>query len=222
MNVLIALLSCEKDRPYMEAQLEGCFSNLESEYDGVGLDVRFFVGCTPTHQQEVNVCCEDDYLSLPFKTQEMCRWALAKGFDWMFKADTDTLIYVPRLMRAIPSDVDYSGYYRGHPSEPSYASGGSGYWLSARAMKIVVGATFKSDYIVENRGASFGEDLQVGKCLAEAGIFCKWDERYRLDEHVAHYGNDVITCHDVRAPLKGKAMKNAWARVQAGMRGGAR
>ncbi len=224
-KVLIAVLSCAPDRPLAQAQLDGCFTGewpRADPYGQVEAGLKYFIGCKPTGPLEIKVECGDSYADLPFKTQYICDYALDNRYDWVFKCDTDTLVHVPRLMAALPKALDYSGYYRGHPSEPSYASGGSGYWLSRRAMKVVALADFEKDFVdpeSPERGYIRGEDLQVGRALAATGIFCFWDERYRLDEHLPHPGNDVITTHNVRAPLKGKAMRQAWAKVEQGFRG---
>jgi hypothetical protein len=75
----------------------------------------------------------DDYGHLPQKTIAICQWALDHGFQYLLKLDDDTLCYVERAVReCIQYRFDYAGYCH-HFS----CTGGPGYWLSARAMRLV-------------------------------------------------------------------------------------
>lgn len=209
MKPLIAILSCVKDRPYAQAQRETCLKDSVCDY-------RFFYGGVPVPPLYATAWDEvwfekigDDYASLPFKTQSICRWALANAYDYIFKCDTDTYVHVPRLLASGYEQWDYSGYYRGNHEVPGgYASGGSGYWLSRRAMEVVANTEMQLDWIDGDRGYVCGEDLQVGRAMLRAGIICYWDERYRLDAHLPDPTNDLITNHNVREPNKGDQMRN--------------
>lgn len=213
MRVLIAILSCAKDRPLEDAHRESCMGDL--------CDYRYFLGGYPAPPRYATARDEvwfekvgDDYASLPFKTQEICRYALGLGYDYIFKADVNTYIHVPRLLRTNYWKHDYIGFYRGNHEIPGgYASGGSGYWLSRRAMEIVANTEMQLDYIDGERGYVRGEDLQVGRALFANGIVCHWSEAYRLDDQYPAPWNSIITNHDVRNPNNGPQMRKMHEQV---------
>jgi len=183
------------------------------------VDYRFFVGMNPnyvTRPDEEMLAVEDDYASLPSKTQAIARWALAQNYDFIFLCDNDTYTCVPRLLASDFYRHDYSGFFvRCVSCEPdaddqcrcvtgeglrlySYASGGSGYWLSRKAMAIVVAADFMKDPLRPNspEPSTRGEDLQVGWALGSAGIKCHRDFRYSLYWPGPRMDNQTITFHN--------------------------
>lgn len=197
---LIAILSCQLDGELEEAQRSTCLASAECVH-------KYFIGGNRPKallDDQVWVDVPDDYAGLPLKTQAICRWALDNGYTNIFKADTDTYIHVNRLMRSGFGQHDYTGYYRG--TGPSYASGGSGYWLSTTAMEVIAEADMEFDFIDGERGYINGEDVQVGRQLMWSGIKCHWDPRYRLDHEYPSPLNSHITAHPVLNRLKGKAM----------------
>jgi hypothetical protein len=121
---------------------------------------------------EVFLDAPDDYLGLPEKCRQLFRWALEQGFDYVFKCDDDTGIVVARLLKSGFEQFDYSGF----PNVVgglTYASGGGGYWLSRRAMEIVVkGERDTRDSI------GWAEDWTTGRLLRESGISLHGDTRY--------------------------------------------
>jgi hypothetical protein len=186
MKILIAVLGCGAHRAYYDALRATC-------YAGDTLH-RFFQGAPAENDDEVELEVADGYLHLPFKTQRVCEWAIRREFDFMFKADTDTFVDVRRLMASGFEKHCYSGYHRG--DSPSYASGGSGYWLDRQAMKIVARAAMREDWSVDDRPSVIGEDLQVGRVLLENGIVCFNDSRYRLFWPGPQRTNEVISIHN--------------------------
>lgn len=212
MNILIAIESCHAHRPQNQLIRNTWLSGRTVPY-------RFFLGQGPGEPKgdEVFLPCGDDYASLPFKTQEIMRWALSEGYDFVFKCDTDTYVCVPRLLVSGFEPHDYVGCFAtcksciptdsGHcqcSSETgqrfySYASGGAGYWLSARAMRVVAEAPFILDPLVPERDepSTRGEDLQVGWALGRQGILCYRDPRFSLWWPGPRRNNNVITLHDV-------------------------
>jgi hypothetical protein len=215
MKVLLAILSCHRDRKLGYDQ--AC---RDTWLKGADVDHRFFVGGPLTGTwltDEVHVEADDSYEGLPLKTRAICEWALGRGYDYLFKCDTDTYVHVPRLLASRYWRTDYRGFYRGDPLAGGYASGGSGYWLSRAAMGIIANHDMTRDYLHHEkwRGYWNGEDKQVGEALLEAGIKCRWDFRYRLDMELPAGSNDYITAHPVIERLRGKAMHDAHRRVTA-------
>lgn len=87
----------------------------------------------PAANDEVYLDTPDDYAGLPKKTVGICRWAVNNDFDYLFKADDDSYVWVDRLIQEVMAHrFDYAGH-----EQSGVCSGGPGYWLSKRAMKYV-------------------------------------------------------------------------------------
>ena len=159
-EVLIGILSCKKYADRADAQRR-TWIPLAKE---AGYDVEVFDG--------ERLMVPDDYLSLPLKTRALCRWAFEKGYRTLFKVDDDCYVHVKNL--SVPP-YDYAGivfppndcgnttlnippFPRGTIKFP-YASGG-GYWLSDKAMQIIIDAPCDD----------WAEDRWVGQVLGRAGI----------------------------------------------------
>jgi len=113
--------------------------------------------CIPK-ADEVFLNCPDDYEHLPNKTIEICRWAVENGYDYLFKADDDSYVWVDRLIHELMTNrFDYAGY-----THSNVCTGGPGYWLSKRAMKEV------SRNGIQDHWA---EDVTVGKIMNHANIY---------------------------------------------------
>lgn len=140
------------------------------------VDLKFFYGQATRQpgEDEVFLPVADDYDSLPHKIKAIYQWALAHGYDYVFKADDDTFIYIDRLMSSGFENHDYLGFR--YPAKGNYVSGGPGRWLSARAMRIVV----------ESTPADWAEDRWAGLTLAANGIPGTRDARYLPGFH-GHY-----------------------------------
>lgn len=162
-KTLIAICTCNrpKYRERIRAMQETWMSLVAP-----GTDIRFFDG------ERLGV--PDDYFSLPQKTKALCKYALQHGYDYLLKVDDDTYIHSDRL--ALP-DADYAGIFIkandcGFPPrfkdspkgthKYDYASGGA-YWLSRKAMQIVV----------ETEIDDWAEDRWVGQTLGKHGIALK-------------------------------------------------
>ena len=119
--------------------------------DVSGADVIFFLGdsrATDTWQlanDQISLECPDDYNGLPYKTKAICKWAWDRDYTHIFLCDSDTFLMPARLLDSGFENFDYVGHFNGARGIPnaiygslySWASGGSGYWLSRRAMEIV-------------------------------------------------------------------------------------
>lgn len=158
MRFLIAIKSCQYDleRGYHQVIRNTWGKDVAS----LGIDLIFFTGNRKPpketlHWDEVSLDCKDDYDALPFKTREICRWAVAGGYDFVFLADTDTFLIPSKLLKCGFEEYDYYGLIqrplgklfsydavsrsgKHHPGMYyPWASGGYGYFLSKYAAKIV-------------------------------------------------------------------------------------
>lgn len=166
MKVLIAIVSCNDPRYYPEK------TNVQREtwvQDIEGADYRFFFGRTnrKSFLDEVILGCPDDYQSLNLKTRAILEWAAERGYDAVFKCDDDSYVFPKRLLRSGIQKYDYAGCYIpageiGSISYPAFAGGG-GYWLSARAIRLILASNLY--YFIS------AEDRNIGFILAKHGIY---------------------------------------------------
>jgi hypothetical protein len=150
-KILIAIASCERDayNGFNDAVRNTWLKDKKVDY-------KFFRGVgTPTEKHdEVLLDCKDDYLSLPEKTMEIVKWAMRNEYDYIFKCDTDTYVVLDKLLNSNFKDYDYIGHFNGELGKPNliynslytWASGGSGYFISRKAAwKIIAeGSTAKA------------------------------------------------------------------------------
>jgi|SRR5271157_5123812 len=168
-KALIAIATCHpyEDRVRIQRETWG--------KDNTGwADVRFFYGRGARRDplpDEVFLDCRDDYEGLPEKVRAVHAWSLEHGYEHTFKCDDDTFLYLDVLGGSGYQSHDYTGRERvasgGYPA--TYASGGAGYWLSARASKIIAGSPMTDDW---------AEDRWVANTLLAHGITCRSDEQY--------------------------------------------
>jgi hypothetical protein len=134
------------------------------------VDKRFFFGM-PTLRQpledEIFLAVADDYVHLPYKTKAICQWAVENKYDWMFKADDDTFLYVNRILSSDFKTHPWTGRYNGG----EFIAGGPGYWLNADAMRVVASASVN----IKNEWA---EDKWASNALLRAGFKPNHDSRY--------------------------------------------
>lgn len=201
LSQLLAIKSCHVHAHLEDIQRRTCLKDCPMDY-------KFFRGSgRPSTATNDVVLLEspDGFLELPFKMQGIMRWCLEQGYDNVFFADTDTYIRPERLRSSLaPYTYDYVGYFVYDPEPRAYAVGGSGYWLSNRAMRAVVEASFILDTPNHHKmePSTRGEDLQVGWAVQAIGIRCQKDDRYRLTPDGPLRGNDYVTLHDIRVADK--------------------
>ena len=123
-------------------------------------------------------------LNTSFKTHEIAKWALDHDYDYAFLVPTDCYVAVDRLAKSGFEKVDYTGF---HSYDEHHIGGGSGYWLSRRALQVVAAYVPYPDY----------EDRWVGSACRDAGIAAIHDNRYRSWEQPQV--EDAITKHLSRA-----------------------
>jgi hypothetical protein len=167
-----------------------------------GMDAVFLLGEPAVLKPERHgplliLPCPDAYRTLPQRTWQFVRWALARDdWDYLFKCDDDTYVSASRLAAYDPQGRDYIGA-EWRPNA-GYGSGGAGYLLSRRAAEIVAGKTL----------APLGaEDQLVGMRMRENGIPLTIDPRFvpwGSEERRPRADNDLITAHKFGDSLKAR------------------
>lgn len=187
MKVLVAIVSCHKNKQKRDWQRQTWLPELKFDY-------KFFLGklgLVPRQEEESVVILPvgDNYTSLPEKILELIRWARNNGYDKLLKLDDDVYCRPERLQ---PPEGDYVGHAYGHRH---YCSGAA-YWLSAKAMDAILAKWYRR---------TNAEDYCVGYSLERAGIKPTEDHRYRVgwkslpkdvgENEFPHPENDTITFH---------------------------
>ena len=129
---------------------------------------------------EIAVPSPVGFMNGAFKTRYAIRWALYHDHDYAFIVPTDCYVIVPRLLASGYERHDYTGY---QVPDEGHIGGGSGYWLSKRAMEAAAAADPLIDY----------EDRWVGNVVRAAGLVPWHDARYWSWEQP--YPEDAITEH---------------------------
>lgn len=129
------------------------------------VDLKFFYGKPVSgyprapEADEVFLDCGDGYDSLIAKTVGVCQYAAENGYKFVVKADTDTAVYVEKLLiEILENSFDYAGYLHG-----GVCSGGPGYILSAHACRVIATQGKQPQH-------SYAEDVHVSRVLSNAGI----------------------------------------------------
>lgn len=159
----------------------------------VGVEVKFFLGRGPARTpqaDEVFLDCHDGYKERKEKITAICRWALERNFDYVWKVDDDVYLRPERLLALQPHDyqgciTEYKPYVPfGKPTH--VACFGPVYGLSSRSMKALLEPDLYPHQI--------WEDIWVGYQLFEKGI------------HAVHIGGfDGV----IRMPFT-KGQPNGW------------
>jgi len=135
LKVLIAITSCARDRAAQQAIRDTWIKDIPE-----GVDYRFFLGqptAADAKPDEVFLDVSDEYLKLVDKTKALLDWALNRTYEFIYKADVDTLVCPANLLSSGYESHNYMGGLYSAP-DIRFASGGSGYWLSAKAARCVV------------------------------------------------------------------------------------
>jgi len=212
VKLLLAIMSCERD------SANGCHDVIRSTWLTrlvSGIDFKIFVGqgSRTLASDEERLDIPDDYDHLPEKSQAIRKWALDRGYDYVFKGDRDTYISTKKLLTSGFEKYDYCGHFPMHPEEgylPAngkdlseyidgrgvypYASGGCGYWTSRKAMEAIVAAPLDWKRL-DNKGKP-AEDLWIPNILFPLGMRGYHNPRYLFKgDRLQLYGYDGITVH---------------------------
>jgi hypothetical protein len=166
------LLNTYESRAFPDkALVDPGISNLPKQSDHVILDVP------------------DEYQYVSYKFREACRWSLAKGFDYVFQVVTDTFVVPSRLITSGFENYDYVGAAN---HERTAIGGGPGFWLSRKAMSILVDAPV----------THWCSDGWTGDVMARGGIKLTHDPRYTNlgQADPPRKDNDIITSHIANTP----------------------
>jgi hypothetical protein len=190
--ILIAIVTCDKYKTRADSQRETWVPLTK------GADVRFFLGspARPPLADEVFLDVPDDYDSLPLKVRAMCRWAIANGYDRVFKLDDDCYVYSDLLIKQMPS-CEYAGHV--NRTKPEWCSG-FGYWLGPLALQLVAQAGLTLEVSEDRwvadvlRGHEIVPEnipgIQVADCIPpwncigpDTIVACEFDEKEMLIAH---------------------------------------
>ncbi len=167
MKVLLAMINCHRRQAYAESQRETWIPNIPA-----GFDYRYFLGPserTP-RADEVFLQCNDDYEGLPEKVREAVRWALAHGYDYMFKVDDDVVLRVPSFFSSDFRHYDFIGHKNKDEGAIS-APWGFCYGLSKKCMQIIAEAPLPYNN---------NDEVWVANNLSAQGILLHDETRYIL------------------------------------------
>lgn len=153
-------------------------------------DYRFFsdadLGLRETNQH--------DNANDPIRTRRtklMVKYAYERGHDYIFRVDTDAYVWVNRLLHCGFEQWDYSGWCNEVPDHlqtdwcMTSAHGGTGFFLSRKAMRIVMDAP-----VEKYCDGKFWGDLWCGQQLWKHKIRCHRDTRFLDGGHEPmHHGN---------------------------------
>lgn len=185
MKKIVAIKSCHRD----------CGNGFNQAVRDTWLraapvDYKFFVGngTSVLAPDEEPLKCGDAYMDLPNKTRAIFRWVLDHAYDHAFMCDTDTYVVMRKLATYDPSGYDLIGYFNGSIGVPravegkyAWVSGGAGYWVSRRAMEL----------IVSKEPSSWAEDLWVGQVVGEAvhrgELKALYDTKYGDDNEITSH-----------------------------------
>jgi hypothetical protein len=171
-RLLIAITSCVHNRIYHDLARSTWLKDQSAEY-------RFVLGRgnNSSAKDEVVLDVGDGMGSLQDKVEAAIYWALENEYDYIFKADIDTFIHAPRLLVSGFEELDWSGS----------GYGGTGYFLSATAMKTVLTA---------EKTEPGAEDVRIAEKLRSAGFELIEDERFNSRTSIGPApDNSIITAH---------------------------
>jgi len=190
MKVIIGILSALS----YNKRRQDCINTWYSELKKYNIEAYFLIGNNSNNyiidKNILYLPCKDDYNHLPSKTFHFCKWALEnREFDYLFKCDDDTFVQVDRFAQ-YKTDKDYIGIDPIGNGELN--SGGAGYFLSKKSVKLIVDG-FKHEIGLE--------DLLIAQFLKQNNIERTEDHRFQachLDRTEPSQNNDIITCHYIR------------------------
>jgi hypothetical protein len=180
-----------------------------AEVEAAGADVRYFLGhspMAPPRLDEIILDCDDGYHHLSAKTQLIRRWALANGYDYLWKVDDDCYLRPERLLGNGFASLDYVGRLRGPSGNYAgpYCSGFT-YGLSRKALDLLAPLNWAAN-------EDFSEDRWTGNKLLSLGISPHHESQFVVQSSKAN----AISGRE--APLVGNAVISSCEYSPADMR----
>jgi hypothetical protein len=183
MKTLIAIVTCNT-RPDWAELVRKTWVPLVPKT----IDVRFFVGRSTNNLSSpdtINLDCSDAYEGLPNKVQEIIRWALLNGYDYVLKCDDDVVIHPEHLLASDYAHFDFTGH---QCAENQQVPWGFCYWLSKKAMQIMAEQALPQGN---------NDEAWVSHALNRNGLLLHHEDGYHL-----HYGRNLGTAPPKRALRK--------------------
>ena len=160
MKILIAFLTAH------HASRVSHVVEQRARMQGSSVDYKFVYGAASSNNMpdreplfdELFFDVNDTKPYLVLKNKEVFKWALEHGYDFVFRACDDTVVYPERMLRhvGILGNHDYAGTMCGYGMLPGqgiftlryldYMHGGVGIWLSRRAMEMLIADDWKGPY----------------------------------------------------------------------------
>jgi hypothetical protein len=197
MKILIAITTCEQYR--RDGTNDAVRDTWLKSLDRDKANAIFFTGDdswdTLSHA-EVRLDVPDDYEAVTNKTIESVRWALNRGYEFIFRTYPDVYIRPERLIDALMPDKAYVGYPMMGANGVPYASGGAGYWLRAAEAAYLLDTMVPYDW---------AEDRWVGNVMHEHHVTLWGDGRYSPIAYAPLKRNQQITSHMSRPGEDGKS-----------------
>jgi hypothetical protein len=198
MKIFLGIESCDVDRrthqQIRETWLAGC-----------PIDYKFFLTRAPIDQRLDELVfpgTADGRSRLLQKFSREADYVLANGYDYFFRCQVDTYVHIPRLLRSGFEQYDYLGYGQGGwPLCAPFYYGGSGFWLSRKAL-LCLQETLKEPAWIK-KVENCVDDTGIGIILEKHGI-----ERISNQEHYRDHrpgpgpDNNCITFHESRFDIK--------------------
>ena len=135
-RVLIAISSCETfERSGLNSPLRETWLPNLSKF---GCDYRFFHGSGSSQKNDVVILnVVDEMYGLTEKLKAKCRWAVERGYEYMFSAFPDTYTCPEKLIEVINTCPDYLGNVHQFPGSVPFVQGGPGVILSRKSCEIL-------------------------------------------------------------------------------------
>ena len=171
MKILIAIVTCHT-RPDWANLVRHTWVPLVPK----DVNVRFFVGRGDSFlsPDTVQLDCNDSYQGLPDKVRSIIRWALDNGYDFILKCDDDVVIHPLAILASDFVKFDFTGH---SCAENNQVPWGFNYWLSKKAMEIMVDTPLTQGN---------NDEALVSHTLNRNGLLLHHEDRYCL-----HYGRNL-------------------------------
>jgi galactosyltransferase len=179
LKVLLAVVSCHRRTEFSDAVRKTWLPRVPKE-----VDVKFFLGTGVSRdlrEDEVLLDCDDSYKGLPNKVQEIVRWAYTNGYDYVLKCDDDVVMNPESVLSSDFTAYDFTG-----PQNPWVKAGeirtpwGFCYWLSRKAMKLVVEAPLPGQQGSVHSYKHNNDEAWISTVLYVNGIHLHDEQRYFL------------------------------------------